>query len=318
MSRKEWIEQFIAINGRQPSHEELGQALAAGDFKEETPQPAQSQASNPAQTTDQPTQERSAQESSDEGQLPNAPQNHEVSPSQASVRLTDQATPLANPRKRNKWLVLGLGLVAVLAVILAGSSSWQYFSGKLQGTYQLVYLKEHETGQVHKYENNKYTFTNFYASVKSDNSLQLFNQESQIDDYNYGYPAIELETYINTPLKVSPFTRKIQPTQSTSAFKSYLTKLLKDKFSDRFTNEEDLNAEVATYVKPYREVSGEKPKNTISYSKDGDKVTVLIRKSSGKVRYTMVFKKLSDKDAKKVLAQYQDDRKEFEKLYRTY
>ena len=307
MSRKEWIDQFVAINGRNPSEEELSQALASGDYQDKPvaePAPvSQAQPGTPQQTS-------STQKDQPE---PIGPDTDQPISQDLSQPLTGKG-----PRRLNTWLMLGVGLVAVLAIFLAGGTGWRYYSGKLDGTYQLVYLKEHDTGQVHKYENNKYTYTRLYADVQSDKSLQLINQESQASDYDYGYPAIELETYFKTPLKVNPWTRTIDPTQTPDAFSSYLTKLLNQKFSDRFSSKEELQSEVETYVNPYKDVAGDNPKNIIDYRKDGDKVTVTIRKRSGKARYTMIFKQLSDKESKKVLAQYQKDRRQFEKLYRTY
>ncbi|WP_019790373.1 hypothetical protein [Streptococcus sobrinus] len=238
----------------------------------------------------------------------------------------DQIVPIKKANKKWKWILISLvALLGTILLIGGGYSTWRYTSANIEGTWQQtdykVYNEDKERWSSSKDDDVPKDFHS-YLKVDKDKSVQYFAYYTATDYiYNYfddssrdylrseDYSAVTAESYLGSFDKVDQWNRQFKPSLSKSDYQEKLEEVYKNKLGYNKSDAEDQAKEEAN---DYAKLMGKKPKYKLTYTVDGDKMTVQRTKvSTGKVVYTAHYKRLSNDKASSVQDDLKDKKSEF-------
>ena len=237
-----------------------------------------------------------------------------------------QALPPKKTNKKLKWTLISLAaFIGALLLLGGGYSTWRYTSANIEGTWQQtdykVYNEDKERWSSSKDDDAPKDFHS-YLKVYKDKSVQYFAYYTATDYiYNYfddssrdylrseDYSAVTAESYLGSFDKVDQWNRQFKPSLSKSDYQEKLEEIYKNKLGYNKSDAEDQAKEDAN---DYAKLMGKKPKYKLTYTVDGDKMTVQRTKvSTGKVVYTAHYKRLSNDKASSVQDDLKDKKSEF-------
>lgn len=337
MTKKEWLEYFQLVNGREARPEEFKLALASGEFQaEDVGNAPQAQTDQNPVTPETPesaqlNQEVNVPTASEPSQNIQVKQENETVGTSESIQASqyyshDQIVPIKKANKKWKWILISLvALLGTILLIGGGYSTWRYTSANIEGTWQQtdykVYNEDKERWSSSKDDDAPKDFHS-YLKVDKDKSVQYFAYYTATDYiYNYfddssrdylrseDYSAVTAESYLGSFDKVDQWNRQFKPSLSKSDYQEKLEEVYKNKLGYNKSDAEDQAKEEAN---DYAKLMGKKPKYKLTYTVDGDKMTVQRTKvSTGKVVYTAHYKRLSNDKASSVQDDLKDKKSEF-------
>ncbi|MEX2783748.1 hypothetical protein AB3331_00960 [Streptococcus sp. H49] len=311
MNQEEWLDYFRTVYGRQPSAAEIQTALQNGDFVqtaanqdklEPLHQPAASQpeAAAPQQAANQPA-----------GSVP---------PQSVAAQSMPSVQPPAKKKMKTSTIIavsVVSGLILLFS-ILGGYAAYRYYSGRIDGvwelTYERYYDEEEEKWHTFLEEENNIEY-HFFISVENNDFSEYGYYYNKWYDGDNAEADIFLTNLFNPLLKVNPWEKRLLRASTPKAYKKKVDEVM-DNFSAYYSSfDEDTVEDLKqSYIDSYDDMG----ENQYKYRKSGSTLTVEIYNEKGKLIDEMVFKKLSSKEAKKMVSDYEKIEENYRKKYGQY
>ncbi|AXQ79152.1 hypothetical protein DDV21_008680 [Streptococcus chenjunshii] len=311
MNQEEWLDYFRTVYGREPSAAEIQTALQNGDFM---------QAAADQDGVETPPQPAASQP---ETAVPQQPVNQPAEPV-PSQSVAAQPMPSVQPPAKKKLkasTIIAISVVSGLILlfsILGGYAAYRYYSGKIDGvwelTYERYYDEEEEKWHTVLEEENNIEY-HFFVSIENSDFSQYGYYYNKWHDGDYAEADIYLTNLFNPRYKVNPWEKTLLRASNPEAYKKKVDEVM-DNFSAYYSgfDEDTVEDLKKSYIDWYNDMGEYQYK----YKKSGTTLTIETYNEKGKLIDEMVFKRLSSNEAKKMVSDYEKIEENFRKKYSQY